>query len=142
MTQLVPFHKTCDTTDFTPYAETYQQVVPKVGLVFSLRDNGFGSGGARAFVITEVSRKRNRYDLPTSFVAKELHKTFHPEKPRVAGEYDNGTYTVDEEKKECLVDKSSWKTFQFRRRDGEAYYFDRLSYIRWGEVIVSDLFDK
>jgi len=142
MTETVTFHTHFHTDEFAPFKETFNQVVPEVGLVFSIEDNGYGNGGASAYVVTFVD-KLNKRGFPKKFFAKALHKTYNVDRqPAVNGyiPYDNGKYTITNET-ECLVEKYH-KIFSFRLRNGDAYHRDRLSFINWGSITTSQLYDK
>ncbi len=135
MAVMLKFHKTYKTIKYNPYSAEVEQTVPEVGLVFSIRDNGFGSGDADAYVVTAVG-KDNAYGLPKKICAKRLHKTFpYPS-------CCNGEYTISEDGTECLVVDSKAEEFSFRRRIGEAYYNGDLAFLRWGTITKSNLYNK
>ncbi len=129
---MVNFHKTYKTVAYKPYAEELEQVVPEVGLVFSIDDN-WARGNKDAYIVTTVDKPNSR-GLPKKIWAKRLHKTENfPGKTL----YMDGAYTISEDGTQCLVGDTSAEEFKFQRRNGEAYYHDRISNLFWGKTSQS-----
>ena len=141
MAETVPFTTICRTIDYQPYQEILEQVVPQPGLIFSIADNGFGSGGARAYIVKSVAAF-NKHGFPKFFDAYRLHKVYtEPTKP---GEFRRGRYTVtydNETTGTALVDET-YETFKFQRRNDEAYYKERIEHLVWGRIIEESPYDK
>lgn len=136
--QVVHFTTVTTTKDYQPYADVLQQVVPVPGLVFSITDNGYGNGSSRAYVVKSVG-KLNRAGFPKNFEAYVVARTpFDATDSRrhliSMTSATEGDATVDVE--------AGTSSFKFQRRDSEAYYRDRISFLAWGKIIADAWFDK
>jgi hypothetical protein len=134
---LIPFTTRYQEREYTAFKKEIPQIVPEVGLVFSIADNGYGSGSASAYVIRELG-PLNKNGFPKSFTASPLAKS-NPQ-----GDFNNRSYTVnwiDETHGTCLVENVI-ETFTFKARHTEAYHKSLISYLNWGRIISECRYDK